>query len=358
MADRHAAHDLEPIVAFADGELAGPELESAAEQVRGCEACAELVADLRSLALADRHLATPVRSRDFRLTTADAERLERLGPEPLVMAARLGTDMPATPTAHADHDPERIAAAVGGALEPAERATIDSWLATCSSCADLHADLLAIASAERALPTPSRPRDFQLTPADVHRLRPGGWRAVLAAIGSSRDAFSKPLAVGLTTLGLAGLLVGTVPSLGIGGSATSLSAVGAAVGDTAKSGEPDTRSESYSDGSVFGGQDASASAAPSAAAAAVPELAEPSAAAPAPGIAAPAAGSEAPRDAAADPASTAVTEDSQLLAENAQAERLAAAEGPPPLVIVSLVMLLAGIGLFLARWGARRLRGT
>jgi anti-sigma factor RsiW len=352
--DRHASHDLEAIVAFADGQLTGPELESAARQVEECRTCADLVADLRSLALADRHLATPVRPRDFLLTPTDAERLERMGPEPLVMAARLGTDMPAIPTAHADHDPGRIAAAVGGTLEPAERRVIDAWLADCATCAELHADLLAIVSAERALPTPSRPRDFQLTPADAHRLRPGGWRAVLAVIGSSRDAFSKPLAVGLTTLGLAGLLVGTVPSLGLGGSATSLSTVGAAVGDSAKSGEPDARSETSGDGSVFGGQDA----APSAAAAAAPGISESSAAAPTPGVAAPAAGSEAPREPTGDPASSAATEDRQLLAATDEAARLAAGDGPPTLIVVSMVLLLAGIGLFIARWSARRLRGS
>ena len=217
MADRHGSHDLEAIVAFADGELAGAELEAATTQVQDCGDCADLVADLRSLALADRQLATPGRPRDFQLTPADAQRLGRLGPEPLVMATRLGPDMTGTPTTHAAHDPELIAAAVDGMLEGPERLMADAWLAACATCTELHADLLAIASAERALPTPTRPRDLRLTPADAQRLRPRGFRAILAAIGSSRDAFSKPLAVGLTTLGLAGLLVGTVPSLGLGG---------------------------------------------------------------------------------------------------------------------------------------------
>jgi anti-sigma factor RsiW len=366
--DQHASHDLVAVVAFADGELHGPELEVIARQVGECRTCAELVADLRSLAVADRRLGTPVRPRDFRLTPSDAERLGRLGPEPLVVATRLGNDMPATSTLHADHDPERIAAAVGGTLEPAERHAIDAWLADCSACAELHADLLAIVSAERDLPTPSRPRDFRLTPADAHRLRPGGWRAVLAAIGSSRDAFSKPLAIGLTTLGLAGLLVGTAPSLGMSGSATTiLSTVGAAVGDTAKSGEPGAQSESYGDGSVFGGQDAApssaASAAPApapsaAAAVAVPSAAPSAGAEPVPGVAAPIADSAGPREATEPPADAAATDDTTRLAAGGEAARLAESEGPPTLVVVSLLLLLAGLGLFVARWGANRLRGA
>jgi anti-sigma factor RsiW len=367
VADRHDAHDLGAVVAFVDGELAGAELEAAAAQVGDCPDCALLVADLRSLALADRALATPVRPRDFRLTAADAERLTQRGPEPLAAATRLGHDMTTTPATHATHDPELIAAALGGSLDPSERRLIDDRLATCGSCAELHADLLAIASAQRALPTPSRPRDFRLTPADAHRLRPRGFRAVLAAIGSSRDAFSKPLAVGLTTLGLVGLLVGAVPSFGLGG-ATSLSTVGAAVNqyDNGKGTGSDALTEGGGDGTVFGGQDnppgaapssAPSAAAPSAAAAAAPE---PSAAAStAEGPVAPIIRSGAPQTAASPVADTSSNGDAESLAANREtqeAARLAAAaEGPSPLLLASLLMLLAGIALFAARWGARRL---
>ena len=74
-------------------------------------------------------------------------------------------------------------------------------------------DLVAIRTATVTLPTPPRVDDYQLTPDDAARLRPGGWRRLVAAIGSGRAAFTRPLAVGLTTLGLAGLLVATVPSV-------------------------------------------------------------------------------------------------------------------------------------------------
>jgi anti-sigma factor RsiW len=372
VADRHDAHDLEAVVAFADGELPEAELKAVAAQVQACRDCAELVADLRSLALANRRLATPVRPRDLRLTAADAERLQRLGPEPHVVATRLGLDMTGTPATliiHASHDPELIAAAVSGALEAPERRLIETWLTTCTPCADLHADLLAIVSAERALPTPARTRDFQLTPADAHRLQPRGFRAILAVIGSSRDAFSKPLAVGLTTLGLVGLLVGTVPSLGMGGAATSLSTVGAAINpaEDAKSGEPYAQSETTGDGTVFGGQDLGPSAAPSAAAA--PAAVDPDASAAA-SAAAQAAPSEAPasvgpetqRESAEASAGDAFTDGRTTLTANGvdddSAGLASEAEGSSALLIASIALLLSGVGLFAARWGARRLRTT
>lgn len=375
MADRHGSHDLEAIVALADGELAGAELEAATHLMQDCRECAALVADLRSLALADRQLATPARPRDFRLTAADAERLGRLGPEPHVIATRLGPDMTGTPTIHAAHDPELIAAAADRTLEGPERLMADAWLATCATCAELHADLLAIAIAQRALPTPARPRDFQLTAADAQRLRPRGWRAILAAIGSSRDAFSKPLAVGLTTLGLAGLLVVTVPSLGLGGVSATLSTVGGSINayDSAKGGDPDATSETAGDGTVFGGQDNTPSAAPSAAAAAAPEFSPAASAsaaasaAPLPDAAGPIAQSASPREAAvssaaASPASdTASGGDTMIGTDGVTDESLrlsSEVEGPSSLLIASIVLLAAGVGLFAARWGARRLRIT
>lgn len=378
MADGHGSHDLEAMVGYADGELGGAELEAATSQIRSCPDCAALVADLRALALADRELATPVRPRDFRLTPADAVRLGRAVPEPHVLATRLGPDMTDTPTIHAAHDPELIAAAVDRTLDGPERLKADAWLASCATCAELHADLLAIVSAERALPTPSRSRDFQLTPADAHRLRPRGLQALLAAIGSSRDAFSKPLAVGLTTLGLAGLLVGTVPSLGFGGATSAiLSTVGNSVNaySGAKSGESNGISETNGDGTVFGGQDGTPSAAASAAAAAPAPSAAASAAAsaapaaeasasavpqPAPDAAGPIVQSAVPREAAGSlPARTGDTTALGADGVTDEAARLVGeGQGPSALLLASIAMLAAGLGLFVARWGARRLRAT
>ena len=67
---------------------------------------------------------------------------------------------------------------------PARRSrSPNSMVAGCRPCADLHADLLALRVATLAMPTPSRPRDYTLTADDVARLRPKGWRRLVAALG-------------------------------------------------------------------------------------------------------------------------------------------------------------------------------
>ena len=122
----------------------------------------------------------------------------------------------AAPTAHAAHDPLRVAEAAdrGGRL-PAD-------LAGCPDCLALHADLVTLAAALPATVVPARPRDYTLSPADAARLRPRGWRRWIGAIGSSRDVITRPLAIGFTTLGLAGLLVATVPGALPGGGSTAI----------------------------------------------------------------------------------------------------------------------------------------
>ncbi len=104
---------------------------------------------------------------------------------------------------HAKHDRFAIAGAIGG---PAP-----ALITGCPSCGALFADLLAIRAAIREAWVPSRSREFLLTTADAARLRPAGWRRLLAAIGTQRDAITRPIAVTCTGLGLAGLLLTTVP---------------------------------------------------------------------------------------------------------------------------------------------------
>lgn len=121
-----------------------------------------------------------------------------------------------------DHDESLIARlaaddlAAGGADDRLAR----SWVADCPACAELLGDLRAIVAATSALPTPRRTRDFRLTDADAARLRPRGWRGVVAQFGSPGMAFTRPLAAGLATLGIAGLLLASLPS-GLLGSASS-----------------------------------------------------------------------------------------------------------------------------------------
>jgi hypothetical protein len=112
----------------------------------------------------------------------------------------------ATPTGHARHDPLRVAEAVdrGGRLAPVLR--------FCDPCGQLYADLVALTTALSLAAIPSRPRDYTLRATDAHRLRYGGLRAWLSVLGSKRDALSRPLAIGLTTLGLGGILLTAIPT--------------------------------------------------------------------------------------------------------------------------------------------------
>jgi hypothetical protein len=259
----------------------------------------------------------------------------------------MNESVPTAPSVHAEHDAALVAvlAARPADLSDAEAATARDLVASCTGCADLLADLVTVHLAQATTPTPRRPRDFTISAADAERLRSTGWRRALGFFGSARDGFTRPLAAGLTTLGIVGLLVATVPSIaGSGGASATLSTVGAPV-----------------EGGIAGGAPA-ASAAPSAAAAA------PSAAAPAPSLegevyatervtaqaepgvseldqestfsGAGEAGTDGGRDVAGDGSLLSVRDDGS---------------GLSVLFVVAGVMLIAGLGLFLLRWTARRL---
>ena len=128
--------------------------------------------------------------------------------------------------AHPAHDRLRVAAAADRRSGPLPALT-SALLAACTECARLHADLVALATALPGAATPRRTRDYTLTEADAERLRPSGLRGWLARIGSPRDGLTRPLAIGFTTLGLAGLLAATIPTvlpLGAGSGAAPASA--------------------------------------------------------------------------------------------------------------------------------------
>ena len=123
-------------------------------------------------------------------------------------------------------------------------------------------DLRSIAVATAALPQVPRTRDFRISAADAARLRPRGWRALVDALGGARASFSRPLATGLTTLGIVGLLVSTVPgalngiSFGSGGAAASPASLSGATAPEAG------RNSAGSPAAAFGTSDVSASQAP------------------------------------------------------------------------------------------------
>jgi hypothetical protein len=132
---------------------------------------------------------------------------------------------------HARHDRFAIAAAIGGGDPP-------STVVTCPHCGALHRDLLSIRTALRHAWTPKRPRDLRLDATAVVPLRPALWRRLLGVIGSSRDAITRPLAIGLTGVGIVGVVL-TSTAHGLGGMASGAApaevAINAAGGPTAPS---------------------------------------------------------------------------------------------------------------------------
>ena len=269
---------------------------------------------------------------------------------------------------HASHDRLLVAALAdrgADALTLRDRAKAEAQVAACRDCAALHADLVMLTAAIPTAAIPARPRDFTLSPADVERLRPRGLRRLIGLIGSSNDAFTRPLALGLTTLGIVGLLVASLPGalsgFGSAGAAPVLSTVGSAVGESTS------------------GAQAAASAAPSAAAA--PAAAGSGggiAAAPAPSGAAPQADGSFGRVSVAARPSASGGDDSKAVygADNGAPATNSAgqngyggtertgdllsvgdeASGVSPLVVIAGAMVIVGLGLFGLRWSARRLR--
>ncbi len=362
---RHEDHDPALIAALLDRELDPAERASAEAIVAVCPSCAALYDDLRSLARASQALPTVPRTRDFRLTAADAARLAGAQGEPVATTSRLTSEMtdPRTTAAHATHDPILIAVLTDRSPTATERAAAEALVAGCSLCAELHADLIALGAAARAMPTPARPRDYVLTPADAARLRPTGWRRLVGAFGTARDGFSRPLAVGLTTLGLAGLLVTTVPSILTVGSATS-------GGPSAA--QDSTGGIASMPATVAGAAVGRASSVPAPLAPGAPAIADAPSGPPAfaAASAAPAAAASngylgglaappqtpLPQGATSDggaKASGGVTNDVEAVGEdNTLSSRTDAGVSAP--LILSGVLLLAGLGLFLLRWAARR----
>ena len=122
---------------------------------------------------------------------------------------------------HARHDLLAVAALADRDATGEEAVRAQAQVDACTDCATLHAELVSLTTATRQLPAIERPRDFQLRPEDAQRLRPNRIRRLFGSFGTVRDGFSRPLAVGLTTLGLAGLMVGILPgTLPFGGASS------------------------------------------------------------------------------------------------------------------------------------------
>lgn len=165
------------------------------------------------------------------------DRPEQVDDPALIAAAR-----------HALHDEELIAAfAVDGeTAEDAARAK--GLIERCPTCRDLYADLLAIGATIHAAGTTAAvaesrraPRDFRLTPMDAARLRPGNAvQRAAARLFAGAAMFGRPVGASLATLGLVGLVVGTM-TLGQLTGAASPQSEGATMAGAAASSGPGAR---------------------------------------------------------------------------------------------------------------------
>lgn len=119
------------------------------------------------------------------------------------------------PAEHAQHDLDLVAGHAAEDFTDSERTRADALLNSCTSCAELRRDLVAIIAATRTHHASApAPRDFRLTPAQAASLRRGGWIKSLLRPFAAPGSTSRPLAMAFTSLGLAGLLaLNILPSL-------------------------------------------------------------------------------------------------------------------------------------------------
>lgn len=349
--DRHDDHDPLRIAALLDHDLVGDERTATEVRLASCPACAALHADLLALSTATRAFPVPSRPRDYALSAADA--------------ARLTAPLPGEPgptAIHASHDTMLVASLADHSLAVGERAAAGALVATCATCADLFADLEALRVATREMLVPARPRDFTLTADDAVRMRPGGWRRLVAAFGTSRDMLSRPLAAGLTTLGLVGLVFATIPSILPSSAASTAPAADQAVGG------PRAAASAGALGPVGQGVSAPTASRGTGDAAAPAPVAAGAAASPTPSIpgsdvfgAAKGTGASATPGSEAGTVGSAVTQGGapgqspSVLGSAADSSLELGSTGPSTLIVLSAAFLVAGLGLFLIRWTARRL---
>ena len=132
-----------------------------------------------------------------------------------------------TPAAAAVEHAALIAALDAGDVAGIERDRATTLADTCTGCASLLADLAVLRAATAALPAAPRTRDYRLTDADAARLRPSAWGRLVGWLAAPRSTV-RPFAGGLAALGIAGLLLSTTPGF-FGQAAATLSTSGAAV---------------------------------------------------------------------------------------------------------------------------------
>jgi hypothetical protein len=244
--------------------------------------------------------------------------------------------VPHTPTAEAEAHASQIVALDAGDLAGGDLEQAEALLVACAGCAALRDDLAAIRGAMTSLPVPVRRRDFRLTDADAARLRPSGWRRLVGWLAAPGSAV-RPLATGLATLGVVGLLL-TASLPGLGGSAALLTTVGGSVDGTAERALGTDEDAVRVDNLQSVGPDGSTNAPVEAP---VPGMAGEAS----PGTEASPAAAEGREDApAAEPYALEAGPGDAIDGAAPSAE-----PGPSAPFVLSLVLLAAGLGLLLAR---------
>lgn len=245
-------------------------------------------------------------------------------------------------TDHSTHDLLLLAAAADRGADAELRRAAEEQAARCPACATLTADLRTLTAGLAELPAARpAPRDMRLTPEQAARLRRGRtWRRLLAPFGPDGLPGLRPLATALTTLGLAGILLTAIPA-GLGGSAASAPADLGAASEGAWSGAAPPQPEGTAVAKE--GPLGPASSPPrDAAGSPAPRSVVNTGASPGATTGGPAAGYDgltSGDSGAAGGGSTTGGPDGERL-------RLQATPPPSPLTIVSLGLLVGGLGLF------------
>lgn len=262
-----------------------------------------------------------------------------------------GEMMPRTPLpdagSHATHDRLAVAALAAGDLSGTDQIHASALVATCEACGNLLAEIRTIAAATRGLPAPVRvaARDFRISPDQASSLARGaGWRRILRPFGRQGYVAIRPFAAMFSTLGVAGLLLAALPLLPFAGGTASMDTVGGGAqvreAPTAANPRPEARPPEAagvdaSDGKYLGANLDGAGSGPTDGAGTPPIE----------------AGAPGPTERAV----IGPTED-QADGPSQPLETTQSTDPPAPLLLVSLVFLSAGLGLFLLQRAARRLR--
>lgn len=132
-----------------------------------------------------------------------------------------------TPSEHLRHDQVLMARLAGDDLEPSERSTAEALRSACPECRQLHDDLRTLMRATTDLPAPRRHRDFRLSPEQAARLR-GSWLdRVMERLAAPSLGLLQPLAGAAMAIGLTLLVVNSLP-FNLGSASSQAASPGAA----------------------------------------------------------------------------------------------------------------------------------